>query len=122
MILAPCIDHDQRGDADGYGKLNGMRAHRYVYQQAYGHLPQVVRHTCNNPRCINPLHLVGGTHKDNRRDCATEQRYRNGHEKLTREQVDFIKESDVSQSALARQFGVCRNVIWKIKHGQQYQY
>ena len=45
-------------------------AHRAAYRFANGAIApgMVVRHTCDNPACCNPAHLVIGTHADNARD------------------------------------------------------
>lgn len=32
--------------------------------------PMVVRHTCDNRKCINPEHLVPGTHRENMKDMV----------------------------------------------------
>lgn len=42
-------------------------AHRFSYSMHNGEIPlgKVVRHICNNPACVNPLHLALGTKKDN---------------------------------------------------------
>lgn len=67
-----CISH--KPHADGYTSVNtraGYRLlHRLVYQLRHGDLSSgmVVRHTCDNSRCINPDHLVRGTQLENMQD------------------------------------------------------
>jgi DNA-binding transcriptional regulator YiaG len=58
----------------GYGHIRHegkiQKAHRLMYIDAKGPIPegQIVMHTCDNRRCINPNHLVAGTVKDNNID------------------------------------------------------
>ena len=60
----------------GYGAIKDkqkvVNSHRYFYIQFKGEIPNglVVRHTCNNKLCVNPDHLVLGTHKDNYKDAV----------------------------------------------------
>ena len=60
--------------AAGYGQLNRKGiyhyAHRLAYQLATGTRPgkKHVLHSCDNPRCCNPMHLRLGTHAENMRD------------------------------------------------------
>lgn len=44
--------------------------HRKAFVAAHGPIPKgfLVRHTCDNSRCVEPSHLVLGTHADNMRD------------------------------------------------------
>ena len=57
---------------------SGFRlAHRWAFERFYGPVPQglFVLHNCDNPKCINPLHLRAGTAADNMRDCVSRQRH-----------------------------------------------
>ena len=53
-------------------KVNGEQVyvHRLAYAATYGGIPAglIIRHRCDNPRCINPVHLEPGTHRDNTQD------------------------------------------------------
>lgn len=50
-------------------------AHRVSFFLANGCLPEVARHTCDNPPCVRPSHLLNGTHADNMRDRHERGRY-----------------------------------------------
>lgn len=52
-------------------------AHRIAYVLANGgEIPDHTRHTCDNPPCCRPKHLLNGTHADNMRDKAQRGRGR----------------------------------------------
>lgn len=76
-------------DPQGYGhffvrKVAGknacMRATRVMIWLEEGPFPAelVVRHSCDNPPCVNPAHLKLGTHADNVRDKVERQRQPRG--------------------------------------------
>jgi len=91
--LAECWIYTGYHDCGGYGKLWAdapstlrFRTHRISYALARdihpADLPSnvVVRHTCDNPPCVNPSHLVGGTQADNMRDMSERKRARNQYQ------------------------------------------
>ena len=43
-------------------------AARWIYWYHNGVWPVIARHTCNNDRCVNPEHIIDGSHADNMRD------------------------------------------------------
>ena len=51
----------------GYGAATSRLAHRVVYEQVNGRVPDgmEVHHECGNRRCINPAHLRAVTHRAN---------------------------------------------------------
>ena len=137
MVLGECVEHNQKGGPKGYGNttLNGRKIplHRKVYCESVGLTPDsiqglVVRHKCDNPRCINPEHLELGTVKDNVHDCITRGRARRGVSKgeangcsvLTRQQVQDIRREYRRYSRthgttqLAKQYGVSFQNIHQI--------
>jgi len=73
-----------KADAAGYGRYSRNKradfAHRVAWELTHNQrVPAglIIRHTCDNPPCCNPSHLVIGTHRDNGRDMVI--RDRTGH-------------------------------------------
>jgi hypothetical protein len=70
----------------GYGRLwdyerrVDLRAIRVCYAIHYGEVPThlMVRHTCDNPPCVNPAHLILGTAQDNTDDAKVRRRHSYG--------------------------------------------
>ena len=71
-----CLDHGLKGNKPGgYHQVRIAGKLQYVHRLAYAAYNKLrvesvtlVRHLCNNPRCINPDHLAEGTHQDNAND------------------------------------------------------
>lgn len=115
----------------GYGivLVNGKhtRAHRVSFVMAYGSIAddKLACHTCDNPSCVNPLHLYEGTDKENTADCIARGR-RGGHQrKLTEAQVVEARARYVSHAAsqteLAQEYGIARSAMQRLLRGQNYQ-
>ncbi|CAM5418214.1 hypothetical protein SAVIM338S_02270 [Streptomyces avidinii] len=85
--MSDCIEWPKSLNNRGYGLVSrggkNLLAHRWYYQLANGPITnkQFVRHRCDNPPCVNVLHLEIGTHKQNMRDKAERGRARNQHTK-----------------------------------------
>jgi hypothetical protein len=124
-------------DLSGYGhfKLKSYvdaRASRVSYALYYNASPGklFVCHTCDNPGCVNPLHLFLGTCQDNSTDMVRKGRWRgppdakgenNGAAKLTAAQVATIRELirlGLSNTAIAQRFAVTHQLISKIRRGR----
>lgn len=111
--------------ADGYGRFSvcgkNKNAHRVMWVMAFGEIPDglCVCHTCDNRRCVNPLHLFLGTNAENTADKVAKGRQclgeKNGRSKLTGPEVLRMRErwdvGDVTQTDLAKEYGVGRTVI-----------
>lgn len=78
-----CITYGKHKTIYGYGQfwMHGKlyQAHRAAYELVKGKLRpgQVLLHTCDNRKCINPAHLKAGSKADNNNDMAKKGRIRN---------------------------------------------
>lgn len=126
-----CVDHNKHGNAKGYSTVDyqGVTTtlHRKVYCEANGASLEsirgkVVRHTCDNPRCINPAHLIIGSYKDNSQDMVRRGR---SAKLLTPAQVLEIRQrykprSRLQDSArqIAADLGVTKTAVLHVIHGR----
>jgi hypothetical protein len=96
----------------------------------------LVLHKCDVPLCVRPEHLFLGSHSDNTQDAFSKGRRprrfrmppgfsvgeRNGHAKLTDEQVRAIRASKKSGRQLARELGVSAGAIHHIRQGRAWRH
>ena len=134
-----CWEWRGKRNAKGYGLIavdgRFLRAHRVVLQLCSGKAPPASLmscHTCDNPRCVSPLHLFLGTNADNQADMRAKGRGYVPHgkqlrgedhprAKLTARQVRAIRaalERGACAADLARRFGVSASRISSIRHGR----
>lgn len=93
-----CWPWTHRVDDQGYGifKAEGKqwRAARWMLTQKLGReMPddEVTRHTCDNPICCNPAHLIPGMPVDNTRDMITRGRHIHGDKHWTRKHPERLR-------------------------------
>ena len=109
-----------------------VRAHRWAYEQFVGPIPEglVVRHTCDNPPCVRPSHLVVGTQKENIADSVRSGRFcvprptelnrgeLNGNSKMTNAQVEELRSLYTGkrgeQTQLAERFGISKTQVGRL--------
>ena len=120
--------------AGGYGgfSMNGKNcaAHRVSYEAYKGKIPKgmVVRHSCDNPACINPDHLTLGTQRDNAADREARGRGSKlkGEQistaKLTEKDVLGIRASNESLGVLAERYGIDKSNVWLIRAGKSWKH
>lgn len=128
-------------NAEGYGMFalgpkkfkKNIGAHRMAYELSFGSprgredgLRVVIRHTCHNPGCVSPFHLLPGTDQDNTDDRERAGRNklpmingeRHANSKLTDAQAEEIKKSPLRGKDLAKIFNVSQSVVSMIRHGR----
>ena len=130
----PCIPWPGRLNRDGYGSITihhrVLLAHRVVWESAFGPLPfgTVLRHDCDNRRCINLGHLRSGTHADNVADKVERDRQakgeQNGRAVLAEDDVGTIRVAYAEGwpvVELARHFGVTHKTIRSVIDGRTWR-
>ena len=74
------IDPNNRGFFWVGGHRRTIKAYQFIYELLNGPIQSglVIRHTCDNPNCVNPNHLLSGTHLDNKTDSTSKMRHAYG--------------------------------------------
>jgi hypothetical protein len=111
-----CVEWTGRIDRWGYGRIRFMehsaqQAHRMAYALTHNlplpKFPGMVRHKCDNPKCVNPEHLEIGTNKDNVADAIQRgRRCYAPNRKLSERDVPLIRSDPRDCPAIAADFGV----------------
>ena len=112
-------------DKDGYGVFSyykkTYRAPRIALQVAGTKVMQgdLVCHTCDTPRCVNPSHLYVGNPQSNVDDAVARDRHMRGmrspHTKLTDEDVNAIRLASGTHNEIALRYSVTSSTISLIR-------
>lgn len=86
LVWTRCLNTDGYPRALVNGNANG-KVHREVFHHFNGYYPPVVRHTCDNPKCINPEHLSAGDPTSNMADRRNRGRT-HGH--VSEEEIENV--------------------------------
>jgi hypothetical protein len=113
----------------GVMKWNGkdQAAHRLMFNAVHGYYPTEVRHRCDNPPCVRPDHLEGGTRQDNVDDRVNRGRSArspgrtNPNARYTEKQVAEVLAAKGSGTGdeVATRLGVNRNFVYRVWGGQK---
>lgn len=120
----------------GMFSVNGVLvpAHVYSWRLHNNGAPvprgKLVKHSCDNKRCVNPKHLSVGTYRDNLREALARKRHARCKRVFSAKEVQKIRAAlqrhakykqlaqATSDTGLARRYGVGRSTIQRIKWGR----
>jgi hypothetical protein len=134
--LSGCIEWTGAKDRRGYGLVKDAsgimkRVPRIVYELFVGKIPDgmLIRHTCDNPCCCNPEHLLVGTAADNSMDAVERNRLpvgeMSGASKLKNNDIPLIfklKKDGSPARQIANFFGVNESTIFRILSGKSWKH
>ena len=110
-------------DGRPYFTVAGKRRPAYVYVletvSGQSQSMEMVLHSCDNPRCCNPNHLVFGKHQDNMDDMK--ERERHGLPRIVVRAIRKLLAEGSSQSKIAELYGISREAVSAISTGRNHK-
>ena len=134
--VSDCWTWTGNKNSDGYGimphSMDGKLSHRFVYEMYKGELSSkdVVMHTCDNPPCVNPNHLMKGTQAENISDMVAKKRQwrpvgsSNPKAKLDNEKVSEIRRlfnNGKEVKHIAKLYDVAISTIYRVVKGESWK-
>jgi hypothetical protein len=98
--------------------LSPQKAHRLSFVVAFGWEPDAVLHKCDNPSCVNPRHLFGGTQADNMADAARKWRTWSKVTPAVRSTILALYECGLSHRMIGRQVGLHHSTVGRTIRGE----
>jgi hypothetical protein len=123
-----CLEWMGCFNSDGYPRAGNkyttnLKVHREVFNLTHGYYPEVVRHSCDNIKCINPEHLHAGTPIDNVRD--RDERGRTFNQVLEKEKALVLKlrDSGLYMREIAEELNIkCKRVEYILTRARKEGY
>jgi len=116
-----CLEWVRCFNTDGYPRMAGnVKVHRRIYEISSGLdiAGLVVRHKCDNPRCINPEHLSHGTQSDNVSDRDSRGRtFRKITPEIIARVKDLLQVKILSNNEIADIVGIDYRRVSDISNG-----
>jgi len=112
-------------------KKKTIGLHRLIFFENYGYFPKLVMHKCDNPKCINPNHLIGGTPKENSKDMMKKKRQafgiKNGggvklNDNKAKQIKQLLKRKKMTLQSIADKFKVSKRTVLFIKQNKHWKH
>lgn len=126
-----CWNWNGAKDKNGYGAVRFLhardKAHRIAWKLFRGPIPEemCICHACDNPSCVNPVHLFVGSKSDNMQDKVVKQRQAVAHGPLSTQDATEMRTmywgGVASQGLIAEMFGVSQAAVSAIVLGRTHQ-
>ena len=126
-------------ESQGYGRVfigrgKYKQAHQFVYEKLVGLVPKglILRHSCDNPQCVNPEHLTPGTTKQNARDRQDRDRgwakqgERHPEAKMSEPMAKFllywVATGRETQASIAKSFNISTSALNALVKGRTWKH
>ena len=109
-------------------------AHRMSHEIYIGPITagQEVLHDCDRPTCVNPAHLIAGTHRQNMTQAFERGLFppppggikgeQHGNAKLTEDDVRAIRADERTGREIAADYGISQQTVSLIRNGKLWKH